>query len=85
MEPIKLGENETVCKQVPWGWSYEANIPVKIWEKQVLTLDEVAGILNCSPATVSKLVKEHGLPCKKVGSLRLFSFYQIIKWVEDNN
>lgn len=78
VEPIKLGENEIM-------YSYYSEKENRFWEKQVLTINEVAKLLDCSTTTVSKLVKEHGLPCKKVGSLRLFSFYQVIAWVENND
>ena len=64
-------------------WSY-AEKEDKFWEKQILTINEVAKLLGCSTTTISKLIKENGLPCKKIGSLRLFSFYQLIKWVEEN-
>lgn len=80
MKPIKIKEIAGVIDSTP----EKKEIIERCWEKQVLTTEEVASLFGTSVAQVLRLVKESGLPCKKDGFIRLFSFYQIVKWVESN-
>lgn len=82
MLPIRLKTPETASAPVFIEKKTEEIERAKYWEKRILTIEETAELLNCSVATVRKLVKEDGLPCKHVGLVRLFSFDQILDWVE---
>lgn len=48
----------------------------------VLSLTETAQLLHCSPATVSRLVMEQGLPCRKIGNSMMFSAPAILSWLD---
>ena len=50
---------------------------------RVLTFDECAKFLRVSAPTLRALVREEGLPCRRVGkATRLFSTDAVVRWVE---
>lgn len=80
MKPINLKRNDFN------NMKYTVKAPnyknVEFWNKRVLTTNEVSALFECSPAQVVRLTREEGLPCKQFGYVRLFSFDQILDWIE---
>lgn len=51
-------------------------------EREVLTREQTAGLLQTSPATVTRYVNKDGLPALKVGSEWRFKRSEVLTWLE---
>jgi excisionase family DNA binding protein len=51
---------------------------------EMLTLDQVAKLLNTTPRHVRGLIRERGLPYVKVGQLIRINFPDLSAWIIDN-
>ncbi len=51
---------------------------------KILTTKEVAGYLRCHPTTVYRMVREHKLPCFRIGADYRFEESAIEQWVASN-
>ena len=62
---------------------YEIDIPANksFPDLEVMKSSDVCAWLGISEKMLNKLVKEHGFPCKQVGSIVLFGRQSIINWV----
>ncbi len=48
---------------------------------EVMTVQELAGYLNCHPSTVYRLLKEEELPCFRLGGDWRFLRSEIDRWI----
>ncbi len=56
---------------------------MKLLDKEILTADEVAELLQISKVTLWKLRKYRGLPSFKVGREVRFFKHELLRWIQD--
>ncbi|MDU2063742.1 MAG: helix-turn-helix domain-containing protein [Sporomusaceae bacterium] len=54
-----------------------------ITEKDILSAQQVADMLQVSDDTIYELVRQNKIPFKRVGKQLRFVGYQIIEWLEN--
>lgn len=62
---------------------YEIGIPSSqsFPDLEVMKSSDVCAWLGISEKMLNKLIREHGFPCKQVGTIVLFGRQSIIDWV----
>lgn len=56
---------------------------MKLLDKEILTADEVAELLQVSKVTLWKLRKYRGLPSFKVGREVRFFKHELLQWIQE--
>lgn len=54
-------------------------------EKLIVTVQELAPMLNTSPGVIYRMVKQNKIPHRKIGRQTVFSVGGIKKWLEGDN
>lgn len=51
-------------------------------EKLIVTVKELAPLLDTTPGVIYRMVKKGGIPYRKIGRKTVFSLERIKKWLE---
>ena len=54
-------------------------------EKLIVTVQELAPMLNTSPGVIYRMAKQNKIPHRKIGRQTVFSVEGIKKWLEGDN